>query len=191
MTHIGVLLKMDASICPKLEPIKLHPSLKIDFFWKKSILLIFGGYKAHMAKWDFGASEGPFRFLPRWCTSVFYMKMNAYICPKHFPKNLCTQLEPKKLHPSLKIDFFEKSQFCSCLASIRLIWRNEILEPRRCLSAFCPDDAHQCSIWKWMLSYVPNTPRKDCAPNWSRKNYILAGKSTFLKNVRFAHAGRL
>ena len=30
-----------------------------------------------------------------------------------------------------------------------------------------------------MLSYVPNTPRKTYAPNWSRKNYILAGKTTF------------
>ena len=30
-----------------------------------------------------------------------------------------------------------------------------------------------------MFSYVPNTPRKTYAPNWSRKNYIVAGKSTF------------
>ena len=70
-------------------------------------------YKAYMAKWDFGASGVLFSFLPRWRTSVFYVKMDAFICPKHSPKNLWTQLEPIKLHPSLKIDFFEKSQFCS------------------------------------------------------------------------------
>ena len=107
-----------------------------------------------------------------------------------YKKNLWTQ-QPKKLHPSLKIDFFQKCQFCSYWAPIRLIWQNEILVPQRCPSAFCPDDAHRCSMWKWMLPYAPNTPRKTYAPNWSRKNYILAWKLTFLKKVNFAHVGRL
>ena len=61
----------------------------------------------------FGTSEVFFSFLPRWRTSVFYVKMNAFICPKHSPKNSCTQLEPKKLHPSMKIDFFHFFTFFS------------------------------------------------------------------------------
>ena len=35
--------------------------------------------------------------------------MNTLICPKHSPKNLWVQLEPKKLQPTLKIDFFEEN----------------------------------------------------------------------------------
>eukprot|EP00493_Phyllostaurus_siculus_P018629 UN18923 len=43
--------------------------------------------------------------------SVLYMKINGFVCTKHSPKNLWTQLEPKKLHPSLKIDFLAKNIF--------------------------------------------------------------------------------
>ena len=47
------------------------------------------------------------------------------ISPPHlqtFPEKLMHPTGAEKLHPSLKIDFFEKSQFCSCWAPIRLIW---------------------------------------------------------------------
>ena len=61
----------------------------------------------------------------------------------------------------------EGADFSGVLRPVK-IEKKSLLEPQRCLSAFYPDDAHRCSIWKWILSYVSNTPRKTYAPNWSR-----------------------
>ena len=137
-----------------------------------------GVYKAYKAKWDFGASEVPFSFffIDHVHQCSIWKCILSYV-PNTPRKTYALNWYRKNYILTWKLTFWKKSillmrAYKACMAK----WA---FGAQRCLSVFCLDDTHRCFIWKWMLSYVPNTYRKTYAPNLSRKNFILAGNWFF------------